>query len=355
MTADGRLIVGLTEILLAHILYMREMIPVTLNHLRSLSVEYPTHENQKQLVEQTSRKEFQRKKVAFQYVSEMQDLFGAFAKAITATANAERSSNITVSIVLGPSLSNPKETYCLHFMKNQTEYNCDSEESLNKTINRLGKILIRRMLEFSFANSLTLQAPKPNWNYFLVISVLNPVILISSEISKVHHDEVDIVNDENSFFVQIAGSDFKLKQPPEHFPVALRAVNYPNFNTVTSKEMGPRVVRRSKAAKGVAFPVEVTVDCCSGTISPCSTGNDSRIPKDATIMSDDNTASDGGAMSGSDLETGTSESLGSEGEQGEMQPEPLPEVEQEKQKEWELSHWWVQRKGVRGIKKGIFA
>jgi hypothetical protein len=250
---------------------------------------------------------------------------------------------------------------------------------------RLEKILVRRFLEFSVKNnfessSLSNSSPSvtSKWNVFLSAAVLRPVCstvlcslsamdcVLPGQTSTERADEIEAAPLSSAFeaaessavsgnmFCYREGSEFNLKQRPWNWPYDSRTVAT-KANTLlgtegfsasleneamrnvssesmakTEKKRKPVTMIRKKVSSN--YPVEVTVDCCSGTISECSISRP---------QLNDAENEGGEAGKGSPMASSTASAANQAKGQGDQ--------------EWAVSHWLVQRKGFKGIPERVYA
>lgn len=279
-----------------------------------------------------------------------------------------------VNITLGPTISNPRETYCMHFLCTQNSSKRSqpppptTEAEVSARIKRMEKILVRRFLEFSFKNSSESSAVisygpavTSKWNAFLSATILRPTVPVCpvpwshpgmllqqdsllSTFAEAAEDSgvVPVTTGCGDMFCYREGSEFNLKQKPWNWPydshTAVKGSSScsppqaeKNSTEVTNKKSVTMI--RKKASSN--HPVEVTVDCCLGTISECS------ISKPTWDHVDGEGGDDGkGPMVSS------------------CTPTAMQQLEEEEGKgdlQWAVSHWWVQRKGLKGIPERVYA
>lgn len=247
---------------------------------------------------------------------------------------------------------------------------------------RLEKILVRRFLEFSVKNnfessSLSNSSPSvtSKWNVFLSAAVLRPVCstvlcslsamdcVLPGQTSTERADEIEAAPLSSAFeaaavsgnmFCYREGSEFNLKQRPWNWPYdiltvatkantllgtegfsasleneAMRNVSSESM-AKTEKKRKPVTMIRKKISSN--YPVEVTVDCCSGTISECSISRP---------QLNDAENEGGEAGKGSPMASST--------------PSAANQAKGQGDQEWAVSHWFVQRKGFKGIPERVYA
>eukprot|EP01036_Dinobryon_divergens_P029756 gene29756-38897_t len=359
------------------------MIPATIPHLEKYISNYE-QERRDELVSSTKdRKERKKALATSKFLNELNLLLNEFESVITSSIEESRDIRLWVHITLGPTISNPRETYCMHFLSYQNNSNrsppppltLHTEAERSARIRRLEKVLVRRFLEFSFKNNSESSAivsygpaVTSKWNFFISATILHGISPVPGtqfavdcmiegktpveQLLTTEAADSSIVTGGDMFCYR-EGGEFNLKQKPWNWPYDSHTARKTSSSSVTDgfeqlgKSSSEHIIEeeeeKKRKTKSVTMtrkkassnhPVEVTIDCCLGTISECSISKPTRDDMDGECAD------------------------GDKGPMATCTPPATHQLEAESEKgdqEWAVSHWWVQRKGMKGIPERIYA
>jgi len=300
-TNNIELVIHLYRCFLAHLLYLRTLIPVSLNELleKSKSDILPTATSNASTMRKITRNQL----TTLQFTDGIDNIIRCLNKIIDRCKLSNK--RFSIYTTFGPSTANPKESYCLHFRECT---NIVDVSEMSRVKAKLERNIVRNLIEHPI-NTIVAPSSKSSWSIFTILCIYkDPISLPLKFISLLDVEDVsmDIIDqslpsDDSSTFSFRDATTFKLKHKSLFGNNSLRD----NEILVAKRPRKLSAVQRRR----LLFPVEMGVDLQNVVIK--------------NLLSPD-----------SDKEQSTEK------------------VENwwDGAREWEVAGWWVQRRGVKALK-----
>lgn len=317
----NQLIVHLYRSFLAHLLYLRNLISVPLNNLgRKSDITTAT------IHSSTQRKINRNQLLTLQFIDGIDEVIHS----LSVIVELYKLSNEKFSIftIFGPSIANPKESYCLHF-RECCSYDCTKVMDFAKLKVRLERNMVRNLIEHPI-NTIIPQASKSSWNIFTIVCTYNNKVPFSiedkspveEEDGSMEFSDQSLLLDENASFSFRDASAFKPKHKPHFGCNPLPSISDESSRKKPRKISG--VLRRR-----LLFPVEMAVDLQQAAVT-------SLLP---SVLSERDSAEE---EEGEQVDPGNSGASLHHAEKASNWWDGASE--------WEVGGWWVQRRGVRALR-----